>query len=84
MDTLSADGGILSRIGALELGGDLESHGDGVLESAWHAAPTNFQTVCCTHALCIGDGALEAAVANGPPGPTIGSVSCIPPTAVCR
>jgi hypothetical protein len=34
MDHLSTADGILSRIGALELGGDWESHGDATLEAA--------------------------------------------------
>jgi hypothetical protein len=58
---------ISSHIGALELGDHLESHGDGVLESAGEfggppTAQTKLQGGCtnmCTFH-CIGDGVLEA------------------------
>jgi len=63
----SAD--IRSLIGALELGGHLESYGDGVLEAAGANASLSPSQVGECHRtamlrVCIGDGVLEAAGAN--------------------
>jgi hypothetical protein len=86
MDNLSTANStdLSSQIGALELGDYLEGYGDGVLEAAWHLAPTTSpQTGCRTHVLCVDDGALEASAENMAIGPS-GSINCLPPTALCR
>jgi hypothetical protein len=70
MDNLStASNDISNQIGALELGGYLESHSDGVLETAGMNAfgPTVDTGTCPPYCRRIGDGALEAAgVSTGP------------------
>jgi hypothetical protein len=80
---------ISNQIGALELGDHLESHGDGVLESAGEfGGPPTAQTKLqggCTHMCtfrCIGDGALEAAGADVAIGPSVGA--CRPPPTLLR
>jgi hypothetical protein len=98
MDNLStvSSTDISSRIGALELGDNLESHDDGVLESAGAylnppPQPTQVRTGCGippTIVACrIDDGALESAGAylNPPPQPTQARTGCgLPLTLVCR
>ena len=94
MDNLSiaSSTDITSQIGALELGGYMEGCGDDALESAGAylnppPGPTQVRTGCGippTIVACrIDDGALEAALASGPPA-TIVNGGCIPPTALCR
>ena len=85
LSTVSTD--ITSQIGALELGGYLEIHSDGVLETAGMNAfgPTVDTGTCPPYCRRIGDGALEAAgadVAIGPAPPTHVAAGC--PTLICR
>jgi len=84
MDNLStASNDISSQIGALELGDNLEIHGDCALEAAGEFGPGPARTTPqggCTIYRCIGNAALEAAGAIGP-SPTITS-GC--PTLICR
>jgi len=56
---------ISSQIGALELGDNLKSHGDGVLE-AFGVTPQRhtFEAVCTLRGYCATDAVLEAAGAN--------------------
>ena len=73
---------ITSQIGALELGGYLEIHSDGVLETAGMNAfgPTVDTGTCPPYCRRIGDGALEAAGAT-----TIAPVTNnVPMTICCR
>ena len=76
--------GMSSLIGALELGGHLTSHGDGVLEVAGTTlGPTIVTCIPPTHFKCIDDGMLEAAGANMAVSPT-GNGACNGPlTLLC-
>ena len=73
MDHFSTAAGIGDHIGALELDGDLASHGDGVLESAGAnelaGPPTGprWTGACCGR---VDDGALESAGVTANGGPT--------------
>ena len=77
MDHLSTSADISGRIGALELGDTLESHGDGALEAAGadlSPQPITNSLSCIRTFRCIGDGALESAagaiMGGGPMQPT--------------
>jgi hypothetical protein len=62
MDNLSTTSiDISNQIGALELGDNLESHGDGVLEAAGASIGHTEILQACPTRLCVGDGVLEAA-----------------------
>jgi hypothetical protein len=59
------------HIGALELGDQLESHGDRVLEAAvLNANPTQLALRCTQPGHCVSDGALESAGLTLISGPT--------------